>query len=66
MDEDKLNRMKQTYVSVSRPRRLGEMMTSDMTCACYDRKADIREMPDGFRTSTKSWGRADTFRPFAE
>lgn len=50
MDEDKLNRMKQTYVSVSRPCRLGETMTSDMTCACYDREADIREMPDGFRS----------------
>ena len=50
MDEDKLSRTKQKYVSVSRPCRLGETMASDMICACYDRKADSREMPDAFRS----------------
>lgn len=66
MDEDKLNRMKQKYVSISRPRRRGETMASDMICACYDKAADGREIPDGFRTSTKPVERADAFRSFAE
>lgn len=37
-------KMKQKYVSVSRPRRFGKTMAADMICAYYDREADSREL----------------------
>ena len=35
---------KQKYVSVSRPRRFGKTIATDMICAYYDRNADSRDL----------------------
>lgn len=37
-------KVKQKYVSVSRPRRFGKTMAADMICAYYDREVDSREL----------------------
>ena len=37
-------KMKQKYLSVSRPRRFGKTMAADMLCAYYDRTAESRPL----------------------